>query len=61
MTGKTIPANRAVEAIFRFFRLEVTAKSGRSAPSGFSGLCGRTRAEVLLAIQPYGLRIFTTA
>jgi hypothetical protein len=45
VTGKTIPANRAVDAIFGFFRREVTAKSGRSAPSGFSGLCGQTRAE----------------
>jgi hypothetical protein len=31
VTGKTIPANRAVEAIFGFFQREVTAKSGRSA------------------------------
>jgi len=31
VSGKTIPVKTAVEAIFGFFRLEVTAKSGRSA------------------------------
>jgi hypothetical protein len=28
VAGKTIPVKSAVEAIFGFFRLEVTAKSG---------------------------------
>jgi hypothetical protein len=61
VSGKTIPVKTAVEAIFGFFRREVTAKSGPSAMPGFSGLCGQTRAEALLAMQPHGLRIFTTA